>query len=85
MVAARGNCDGQEAYHQAAAREVREETGLRVEIISTIFEGQSHAIKTYFGKIRGGHLKTRHPECLDANFLTITTYLPWRSQPTTAP
>ena len=63
-----GNCDGQEDYHRAASREVREETGLRVEIISTVFEGQSHAIKTYFGKIRGGHLKARRPECLDAKF-----------------
>ena len=61
-----GNCDGQEDYHQAASREVREETGLRVEIISTIFEGRRHSIKTYFGKIRGGHLKAKRPECLDA-------------------
>ena len=63
-----GNCDGQESYHQAASREVREETGLRVEIISTIFEGRRHAIKTYFGKIRGDHLKAKRPECIDAKF-----------------
>ena len=63
-----GNCDGQEAYHQAARREVQEETGLRVEIISLIFEGHKHAIKCYFGKIKGGHLKAQRPECLDAKF-----------------
>ena len=63
-----GNCHGKESYSQAAAREVREETGLRVEIISTILEGRRHAIKTYFGKFRGGYLKAKRPECLDARF-----------------
>ena len=63
-----GHCDGQESYHRAAVREVREETGLRVEMISTIFEGRNRPIKTYFGKIRGGHLKAKRPECLDAKF-----------------
>ena len=43
-----GNCDGKESYSQAATREVREETGLRVEIISTIFEGRRHAIQDLF-------------------------------------
>ena len=63
-----GECDGKESYSQAAAREAREETGLRVEIISTIFEGRNNPIKTYFGRIRGGHLKAKRPECLDAQF-----------------
>ena len=63
-----GHCDGKEPYHKAAARETREETGLRVEIISLIFEGQKNAIKTYFGIIKGGHLKAQRPECLDARF-----------------
>ncbi len=63
-----GNCDGKEAYHRAAARETREETGLRVEVVSLIFEGRNHLIKTYFGKVIGGHLKARKPECLDAKF-----------------
>ena len=63
-----GNCDGQESYRRAASREVREETGLCVEIISTILEGRRHSIRTYFGKIRGGHLKAKRPECLDAKF-----------------
>ena len=63
-----GHCDGQEDYHQAARREMREETDLRVEIISLIFEGRSHPIKTYFGRIKGGHLRAKRPECLDAKF-----------------
>ena len=63
-----GNCDGQESYHRAAARETREETGLKVETVSLIFEGRRHPIKTYFGRIRGGRLKAQRPECLDAKF-----------------
>ena len=63
-----GNCDGQESYHRAAARETCEETGLKVETVSLIFEGRRHAIKTYFGRIRGGRLEARHPECLDTRF-----------------
>ena len=71
-----GNCDGQEDYQQAARREVREETGLRVEIISLIFEGRRHAIKTYFGKIRGGRLKAQRPECLAAKFFDYDSLPP---------
>ena len=63
-----GHVDARESYHRAAAREAREETGLRVEITSLIFEGHNHPIKTYFGKIRGGSLKAQRPECLDARF-----------------
>ena len=63
-----GNVDGGESYSGAAAREAREETGLRVEVISLILEGRNHPIKTYFGKIRGGRLKAQRPECLDARF-----------------
>ena len=63
-----GNCDSLESYHRAAAREMREETDLRVEIVSLIFEGHQHAIKTFYGRIRGGRLKAQHPECLDARF-----------------
>ena len=71
-----GNCDGKEAYHKAAVRETREETGLRVEIVSLILEGRNHAIKTYFGEIRGGHLKARKPECLDARFFDYSRLPP---------
>ena len=63
-----GHCDGKESYADAASREAREETGLCVEIISLVFEGHTHPIRTYFGRIRGGHLKAKRPECLDARF-----------------
>ena len=63
-----GHCDGNEDYRQAARRETREEAGLHVEIISLIFEGHSHPIKTYFSRTRGGHLRAKRPECLDAKF-----------------
>ena len=55
---------------------MREETGLRVEIISLIFEGRRHAIKTYFGKIRGGRLKAQRPECLAAKFFDYDSLPP---------
>ena len=71
-----GNCDGRESYHRAATREVREETGLSVEIISTILEGRRHPIKTYFGKIRGGRLKAKLPECLGAKFFDYKSLPP---------
>ena len=62
------NVDGGEGHRRAATRQVREETGLRVETISSIFEGHNHPIKTYFGKIQGGRLKAQTLECLDARF-----------------
>ena len=63
-----GHVDHGERSYRAAQRETKEETGLRVEIVSTILEGRSHPIKTFYGIIRGGNLKPRHPECLDAWF-----------------
>jgi len=71
-----GSCDGHEAYHRAAVRETREETGLRVDIISVIPEGRKHAIRTFFGKIRGGHLKSQHPEFLDSKFFDFNSVPP---------
>lgn len=64
-----------ESYPDAASRETREETGLRVEIISLVLEGKSgkDPAKTYFGRIakkNGGKLRkfpTR--ECLNARFV----------------
>lgn len=63
-----GHCDGQDSYHHTAEKETREETGLKVETVSLIFEGRRHPIKTYFGRIRGGRLKAQRSECLDARF-----------------
>ena len=65
-----GHVDGKEGYQQAAARETREETGLKVKIISTVMVGHTHAIQTFFGVITGGKLKARRPECLDARFFS---------------
>ena len=61
-----GYSDKGESRSRAASRETREETGLRVESISLIFEGRKS--KTYFGTIKGGRLKAQRPECLDARF-----------------
>jgi len=63
-----GHCDGKESYASAASRETWEETGLRVEIVSLVLEGRTHPIQTYFGRIKGGRLKAKPPECLDAKF-----------------
>ena len=46
-----GNVDGKEGYQQAAARETREETGLRAKI-STIMVGRTHAIMSNWRHIR---------------------------------
>ena len=63
-----GHCDGKESYADTAARETWEETGLCVEIVSLVFAGRTHPIRTYFGRVRGGHLRANRPECLDARF-----------------
>ena len=63
-----GHCDGKEPYDTAAARETKEETGLRVEVHSLVLEGRNRHIKTYFARVKGGRLKPRKPECLDAKF-----------------
>ena len=64
-----GHVDMGESYARAAYRETREETGLRVKIVSLVLEGKSPA-KTYFGAIVGGKLR-QFPthECLDAKFV----------------
>ena len=63
-----GHVDHNERSHRAAVRETREETGLRVKIISTVLVGRSNPIKTFYGLIEGGRLKAKRPECLDARF-----------------
>lgn len=49
---------------------MREETGLKVEIISTILEGHKHPIKSFYGLIMGGQLRIQKKECLDARFFS---------------
>ena len=63
-----GHVDHKESSSRAAQRETKEETGLRVEIVSTIMEGRRYPIKTFFGVIKGGKLKPQRRECLDARF-----------------
>ena len=63
-----GFVDRGERSIDAARRETREETGLRVQIIDLIMVGRSHPIKTFHGKIVGGRLRYQKRECLDARF-----------------
>lgn len=63
-----GHVDRKERSSRAAQRETKEETGLQVEIVSTIMEGRRHPIKTFHGVIRGGTLQPQHGECLDLWF-----------------
>ena len=65
-----GLVDHGESYQQAAAREMREETGLKVEIISTILKGRSHPFRSFYGVIKGGQLRIQKRECLDARFFS---------------
>ena len=65
-----GHVDGNEGYKKAAARETREETGLRVKIISNVMVGRTNPIQTFFGIIIGGALRAKRPECLDARFFS---------------
>lgn len=64
-----GHVDMGESYARAASRETKEETGLRVKIVSLVLEGRAPA-KTYFGAIVGGKLwKFPTRECLAARFV----------------
>lgn len=69
-----GHVDHKERSHRAAVRETREETGLRVKIVSTVLVGRRSPIKTFFGLIEGGHLKAKRPECLDARFFAYNDF-----------
>ena len=67
-----GHVDRGESYTRAAARETREETGVRVKIISRVLPREMpgrRPARTYFGKRVGGKLRPKRPECLDAKFL----------------
>ena len=63
-----GFVDRGERSIDAARRETREETGLRVQIVDLIMVGRNHPIKTFHGKIVGGRLRYQKRECLDARF-----------------
>lgn len=67
-VAPGGGVQGDESYEQAAAREVREETGLAVEAtrllyIEDLLSPQCRYVKFWFAaRLLGGTLDTGHPE-----------------------
>ena len=63
-----GFVDKGESSRHAAYRETKEETGLTVEIVSTVMIGRNHPIKTFAGRIVGGKLKFQRRECLDVRF-----------------
>ena len=63
-----GYVDRGESSRHAAYRETKEETGLVVEIVSTVMIGRNNPIKTFAGRIVGGRLKFQRKECLDVRF-----------------
>ena len=63
-----GFVDRGESSKHAAYRETKEETGLIVEIISTVMVGQRRPIKTFAGRVVGGKLRFQRRECLDVRF-----------------
>ncbi len=71
-----GHVDHKERSHRAVIRETREETGLRVQVVSTVLVGRSNPIKTFYGVIEGGRLRAKRPECLDAKFFAYNNLPP---------
>ena len=63
-----GFVDRGESSKHAAYRETKEETGLRVEIISRVMVGRTRPIKTFAGRVVGGKLRFQRRECLDVKF-----------------
>ena len=63
-----GFVDHGESSRHAAYRETKEETGLTVEIVSTVMIGRNHPIKVFAGRILGGTLRFQRRECLDVRF-----------------
>lgn len=57
-----------ESSKDAAFRRTRIETGLRIRIVSTVRVGEKYPIKTYAGRVVGGHLQYHPGELLDARF-----------------
>ncbi len=62
-----GHVDEGEGSKRAAARETREETGFYVRIVTKIMGERN---KTWYATIKGGKLKAKKPECLDAKFFS---------------
>ncbi len=63
-----GFVDRGESSKHAAYRETKEETGLIVEVVSTVMVGRTRPIKTFAGRVVGGKLRFQRRECLDVRF-----------------
>ena len=63
-----GFVDKGESSRHAAYRETKEETGLVVEIVSTVMIGRNNPIEIFAGRIVGGKLTHQRKECLDVRF-----------------
>lgn len=72
-----GYVDRGESSRQAAQRETKEETGLIVEIISTVMIGQTFPVETFAGRVVGGKLRFQRRECLDVKFRNPTRIKPY--------
>ena len=63
-----GFVDSGERSKHAARRETREETGLAVEIVSTVRVNRDSTAKVFAGRVVGGKLHFQRRECLDVKF-----------------
>lgn len=63
-----GMRDKGESLKQAAVRETREETGIRMSADSLYYRNSKGNLESWRGRIKGGRLKYQRRECLDAKW-----------------